>query len=934
MTLRSFHNLPITKKLIFIMLLTSVTAVLVVSGVFGATEALTYRSKMVNDVTTLGDVIGTNSTAAIAFEDEQLANQVLASLSADDSIVSAHIFLANGERLASYGANETGNTSSADDSKQIDALLNDVLATERPIARFDGLSFIDSVRPVVFDSELIGILHLRASLDELVMTLRRVGFMAIGTVLFAILVAYVLSFRLQRFISRPILRLSDLMKKVSLEQDYSLRAKPSGSDEIGTLMSGFNDMLAQVSSRDVKLAEANDQLTLAVKETIEAKEAAESASRAKSEFLARMSHEIRTPMNGVLGMTDLLLCSDLRPTERKFAETIRQSGDALMALINDILDISKIEAGKMQIEESDFDLRDITESIVDLLYSRAHDQGVALISVIAPDMRTRVHGDSIRLRQVLMNLVGNAVKFTHQGEIIIELKRQESSDGQSVFRFEVRDTGIGIATRHLDLVFNRFSQADSSTTREYGGTGLGLAISRQLVELMGGEIGVVSQPGEGSTFWFTLPLLHAEGVTPHVSNEHLPMPGIRALIVDDNQTNRDVLRQQLSAWEIEASAASDANEALDIMRASAAAGRCFDLVLLDFFMPKRDGLQLATDIRKCPDLGEPRLIMLSSAGSEYDEAAMAEAGVDLYLSKPVRRAVLHESIADVLDPDRTRTTNVQLRVSDDTADKVDMKLLVLVVEDNPTNMTVARHVLNSLGCQVVEANNGQEALHAIDQHDFDLVLMDCQMPVMDGYAATAEQRRRENRENRARLPIIALTANALPASRQECLDAGMDDHINKPFTRETLMVTMSRWSQSKETVDIAIGEVSGGNATNNDSIVDPKALEQIADLDPENGGDLVSSVISTYVENAETLMQELRDSTQANNTDGIIRASHSLKSSSANVGAVRLAELMRLIEQGARASDTDIVVVNVEQAEFEYESAVNQLLAFKREAAA
>ncbi|MDH3435309.1 MAG: ATP-binding protein, partial [Gammaproteobacteria bacterium] len=527
MTLRSFTNLPITKKLILIMLLTSVTAVLVVSGVFGATEALSYRSKTVNDVTTLGDVIGTNSTAAIAFEDEELANQVLASLSADSSITSAHIFLANGERLASYRANPADTTATGANIKEVAALLKDVLATERPIERFDGLNFIDAVRPVVFDGELIGILHLRASLDELVMTLQRIGAMAIGTVLFAVLVAYILSFRLQAFISRPILRLSDLMKKVSQEQDYSLRAKPSGRDEIGVLMSGFNDMLAQVSSRDIKLAEANDQLTQAVKETVEAKEAAESASRAKSDFLARMSHEIRTPMNGVLGMTDLLLSSDLGRTERKFAETIRQSGDALMALINDILDISKIEAGKMKIEESDFDLRDVMEGIVDLLYSRAHKQGVNLISVISPDLQTRVQGDSIRLRQILMNLVGNAVKFTHQGEIILELKLQETSDRQSLFRFEVRDTGIGIDKQHLDLIFSRFSQADSSTTRQYGGTGLGLAISRQLVELMGGEIGVASEPGEGSTFWISLPLQHAAGTVPDIADDFLPMPGIR-----------------------------------------------------------------------------------------------------------------------------------------------------------------------------------------------------------------------------------------------------------------------------------------------------------------------------------------------------------------------------------------------------------------------
>ena len=935
MTLRQFSNLPITRKLILMMLLTSVTAVLVVSGVFGATEALTYRSNMVDEVTTLGDVIGTNSTAAVTFEDEGLAKQVLASLSADSSIASANIFLANGGRLASYSSEADGPVYEAIDADTITSLLETVTLTGRPVEQFVGLHLIDTVRPVVFDNELIGMLHLRASLHDLVMTLRRIGIMAIGTVLFAILIAYLLSFRLQAFISRPILRLADLMKRVSENQDYSLRAKLSGSDEIGTLMSGFNSMLAQLSIRDVELAKANQQLQLSVEETLKAKEAAESASSAKSDFLARMSHEIRTPMNGVLGMTELLLSADLKRSERKFAETIKQSGEALLALINDILDFSKIEAGKLDIEESAFELREVIEGVVDLLYSRAHSNGVELIGAIGPNVCTTVRGDPIRLRQVLLNLVGNAVKFTHQGEVVVELSQEKASAGQAVFRFSVRDTGIGIEAQQVRSIFERFTQADVSTTREYGGTGLGLAISRQLVELMGGEIGVDSISGKGSTFWFTLPLQCTDASELNEVHEFEPMPGVCALVVDDNETNREVLRQQLAAWEIDVRVASDAQAALEVMQSSAAEEHRFDLVLLDFLMPKKDGLTLAADIREGADLGEPRLLMLSSVGSEYDETAMREAGIDVYLTKPVRQSVLYEAIVSAFDADRRAARHIRYRSTGTVATDPRMNLTVLLAEDIPTNMQVARHMLMSLGCAVVQAENGRQALEAIDRNDIDLVLMDCQMPVMDGYTATRQQRNREEREDRRRLPIIALTANALPEDRQKCLESGMDDFISKPFTRQVLAATMSNWCDAKEVATVRDGATTSGKVIAADgSKLDLDALQQIAELDPENDGTLLRSVIETYVDTAGTLLQQLRESIQQDNLDGIIQASHALKSSSANVGAVRLSELASLIEHSARDSKPNVAVDNIEQVESEFETAIVQLLAIKQEAAA
>ncbi len=434
---------------------------------------------------------------------------MLGSLSANRAIVSANIFLTNGELFSTYHAETDADTAESQVPAAARELVDAAIANNSSQQRFSGLKFVDAVHPITFDDEAIGYLHLRTSLNSFVTTLQRIAAVAAIVMLMAVMVAYVLSSRLQSAVSFPIQNLSGLMKRVTNDQDYSLRAEPKSGDEIGALMIGFNDMLKQINLRDEKLAFANQELSDAFDETLRAKEAAELASSAKSDFLARMSHEIRTPMNGVLGMTELLMSSDLSGSKRKFAETIQHSGEALLAVINDILDFSKVEAGKLTLEESDFDVCDTVEGIVDLLYSRAQQRGVGLIGAIDPDVTAFVHGDAIRLRQVLMNLVGNAIKFTSEGDIIVGLTHRESEPGRKELHFYVQDTGIGIKSDQLNLVFDSFAQADVSTTREYGGTGLGLAISKQLVELMGGRIWVESVVGQGSTFNFSIPLIAA-----------------------------------------------------------------------------------------------------------------------------------------------------------------------------------------------------------------------------------------------------------------------------------------------------------------------------------------------------------------------------------------------------------------------------------------
>jgi len=935
----TFRNLPVTKKLMLIMHVATLSAVVFAALLFSASEALNYKKALVEQVTTLGDVIGTSSAAAITFEDEDLASQVLSSLTAYNDVICAQLHLANGEIFAKYQVNAGNTAPGSQTDPEILRLVNTSMDSRSAVERFEGLDYLDAVRPIFFDTELIGFLHLRTSLNDLVATLQRIAVVAGVVVLLAALVAYLLSFRLQAAVTRPILSLRDLMQSVTAKQDYSLRAQPSSGDEIGALMAGFNDMLEQINLRDVQLAQANERLMDAFDETLRAKEAAEHASSAKSDFLARMSHEIRTPMNGVLGMTELLMSGELKDSQRKFAETIQQSGEALLAIINDILDFSKVEAGKLVLEESDFDVCDAVEGIVDLLYNHAQQKGVGLICAIDPDVTPIIYSDPIRVRQVLMNLVGNAIKFTGEGEVVVRLQQHAMSDGESELRFVVEDTGIGIEQEHAAAIFESFAQADISTTREYGGTGLGLAISKQLVDLMGGKIGLDSAPGKGSAFWFTLPVVGARDESAGTMEMACSLRDVRVLVVDDNATNREVLERQLGAWDMDVSTANNAADAMAMLVQAAKSDNHFDLVLLDFFMPETDGLELAAAIRSRTDFERPGVIMLSSAGPNVDPVTVHKQSIDLYLAKPVRRAVLCESINYVLNADVTAAEPFEVADESNDSEVTSLGLTVLLVEDIPINMQVAQHMLYGFGCQVLEATNGQQALEVIAEQRPDVVLMDCQMPVMDGYTATRAQRAREEKNGLPRLPIIALTANALAEDRQKCLDAGMDDFVSKPFSTSELRAALMRWKENDE--GVFAGSIRDANVEpandpdiDGDPVIDQSALDQIAELDPGDDGEFVNGIIDTFVENAEVLMLELSESVRDAATEEATRAAHSLKSSSANVGARRFSNLCAAMEKHGREGDLQAIVDMLDTARTEYRQAIKELIASKTEAAA